>query len=72
MGPAEAGGSIHDPDALILYRNATAPHGGDWSGKADNVSVAPKHGDGRAYTLARLKKPLTSVSPFFDADSVRG
>jgi hypothetical protein len=45
-----------DAKALALFRKyTTAQHGGDRKSKADNVSLAPKRGTSRAYTLDRLR-----------------
>jgi len=42
---------------LALWREAiTLQHGGDQSRTSNNISLAPKHGTQRAYTLSRLKR----------------
>jgi hypothetical protein len=50
-----------DDDVLVMWREMMTPqHGGDRRSedapiKTDNVSLEPKHGTSRAYTLTRLK-----------------
>jgi hypothetical protein len=49
-----------DPELLTMWRRAiTGQHGGDRKSvkiKTDNISLDPKHGTSRAYTLARLER----------------
>lgn len=47
-----------EPDTLVLWHDATkGQHGGDrTASKNDNITLEPKTGTSRAYTLARLKR----------------
>lgn len=46
-----------DAETLTLWHKAvTGKHGGDRKSKNDNVSLAPRQGNSKAYTLARLEK----------------
>ena len=46
-----------DPEVLAMWREATTgeKHKHKANGDADNISITPRHGTSRAYTLSRLK-----------------
>ncbi|HEY1458715.1 MAG TPA: hypothetical protein VGH59_01510 [Casimicrobiaceae bacterium] len=61
-----------DTEALTMFKKAiTAPHGGNRTSKkskSDNVTLAPRRGNSRGYTLTRLHRK----APKLYADVVAG